>query len=159
MKQLLGNDEVLFWDITNTYMKSYVLCFSLLYRLLNLLLNVSNFFSPGKNQGLHQDRVVWKTWLISRSGRFTLFFFLEKNKICIKLKLFRILDENCSSTMFLCYIFQCKTAVDEYADILFELIANELVNYYSVLQILEHTKCTCTIWYLNSVFARKKLNI
>lgn len=36
--------------------------------------------------------------------------------------------------MFLCYLFQCKTAVDEYADILFELIANELVIYYSVLQ-------------------------
>lgn len=36
--------------------------------------------------------------------------------------------------MFLCYLFQCKTAVDEYADILFELIANELVIYQFVLQ-------------------------
>lgn len=77
MKQLLGYDEVLFWDIkTNTYMKFHVhvLCFSLLYILLNLLLNISNFFYPGKNQGLHQDRLVWKTWLISRSGRCTHFF-------------------------------------------------------------------------------------
>lgn len=75
MKQLPGYNEVLFLDIkTNTYMKFHVLCFSLLYILLNLLLNISNFFSPGKNQGLHQDRLVWKTWLISRSGRCTHFF-------------------------------------------------------------------------------------
>lgn len=72
MKQLLGYDEVLFWDKKNKYI--HVLCFSLLYILLNLILNISNFFYPGKNQGLHQDRVVWKTWLISRSGRRTHFF-------------------------------------------------------------------------------------
>lgn len=40
MKQLPGYNEVLFLDIkTNTYMKFHVLCFSLLYNLLNLLLN------------------------------------------------------------------------------------------------------------------------
>lgn len=126
IQQLLGYHEVLVWDI-----KSHALSFSLLYRLLNLLFNASNFFFPGKNQSLHQDRVVWKTWFISRSSRCTHFF---ENKICIRLKLLRVLNENCSSTMFLCYLFQCKTAVDEYADILFELIANELVIYYSVLQ-------------------------
>lgn len=65
---------------------------------------------------------------------YTFFHFLEKAEICIIWKLLTVLDENCSSTMFLCYLFQCKTAVDEYADILFELIANELVIYQSVLQ-------------------------
>lgn len=61
IQQLLGYHEVLVWDI-----KSHALCFSLLYRLLNLLFNASNFFFPGKNQSLHQDRVVWKTWFISK---------------------------------------------------------------------------------------------
>lgn len=61
--------------------------------------------------------------------------------------------------MFLCYLFQCKTAVDEYADILFELIANELVIYYSVLQNAGTYKNYLTLWYLNSVIAEKKLHI
>lgn len=40
MKQLPGYNEVLFLDIkTNTYMKFHVLCFSLLYNLLNLFHN------------------------------------------------------------------------------------------------------------------------
>lgn len=115
-------------------MKFHVLCFSLLYNLLNLFLNKEISSIQEKIKAYIKTDLCEKLGSLADQVDVHIFHFLEKAEICIIWKLLTVLDENCSSTMFLCYLFQCKTAVDEYADILFELIANELVIYQSVLQ-------------------------